>query len=89
VDGVGNPKPYVADLRYDFLTGGPEQRHLKYLMRRYLDFTPEETAAMPWHVQRMWIEGIAWERQGFKYDESTSDLDEIAGMGLNVRRVGD
>jgi hypothetical protein len=82
------PGPFVADARYEALTGGLERRQIAYLMKSKLGYEPEEVSAMPWHRLRMWLEGITWDFSGFKEQSPSGwEDDDLAAMGFTVRKV--
>lgn len=61
---------------------------------------PHELGQMPWWVERFALEGFGWERNQQRESPSdewpslappppaTGSLDELAGLGITVKRVG-
>jgi hypothetical protein len=57
----GAVRPGRRDLRYDAVTGGENQRAIYYLVRRKLGYGPADWDALPWHHQRMFLDGLTKE----------------------------
>jgi hypothetical protein len=50
-------------------------------------YTVEQVLTMPWHVERLILEGM--EEEGLvEFSEQTDDLGALQDLGVTVKRVG-
>ena len=90
------PTPPATDARYEALTGGRSNRIVLYLAKRRLGYNPDEWEALPWHWQRLYVEGFIAEgkaNSGEPDDEEvvdpvTASSSQLSNMGLTVIRGG-
>jgi hypothetical protein len=91
-------RPGNTEARYEQLSGGPSERVLLYLARRYLRMSYQEWRDAPWWVQRTYIEGMMQEELLQQEGSETSAVDDdpvgadLSGyeeMGLTVIRGGE
>src|SRR6266536_694566 len=55
------PSPGSIEVRYEGLSGGPQNRLELYIARRYFNMGPQEWEETPWWLQRVYMEGLKQE----------------------------
>lgn len=69
--------PPTADARYERLSGGPTNRAIVYVARRYLKLSAEEWSALPWWVQRTYLDGL--QHEGVLVAADSPEAEVMAG----------
>jgi hypothetical protein len=91
VDRWAADGPGIRGRRYEVLTESEQQRKVWYLVRRHLGLSVEQWEALPWHVQLVYLEGLATEFYDPDHDtEDYDDTETLSGVeaeGIQVRRI--
>lgn len=87
----GAVPPGSLNLRYDEVSGGPEQRTLYYLAKRYLGLDEDEWEDLPWYKQRYYIDGFQQEqliKEGTRDDDGGGSDNLVTGSMDSLRNSG-
>lgn len=89
VDG-GVVDPGSTEARYEYLSGGPQERLMLYVARRHLGMSHTEWRAVPWWVRRVYYEGLIEEQLISESDEvpASWELDPIGASAAGFRTEG-